>query len=149
MKDIYRIYLDSEELDSGIAPKPTFNIKIPKKRTDYTKYTLYVDDFCISLAGETYRSIRLHLFNCIQYNSYNSSSKGSNNVIATIFNPNITETRTIDLSLNYQAPTTPYIINCFPDTLQFEITDETEAPLSDFAVNAFWVLNLRIEAEYD
>jgi len=148
--DTYRIYLDSERFDSKNATENVaqFNTKIPTKKTNYTRYELYVDDFCINLSGMTEYNIIVKAL-LPQFHSYNSFTKGNNTTIATIFNNNITSDRTTDLCLNYQAPNAPYIINSIPDFITIELTNLDNAAIDLTDVRNVWILNLRIDAHYD
>jgi hypothetical protein len=149
-RDVFRIYLNGEDADLQTATLGnfTFNVKLPARRVQYTKYILYVDDFNICLKGLTDSNILLKC-NVGQYNSFNSTTKGNNQVIATIFNPQTASGRTDDLSLNYQAPNTPNIITTLPNELVLNITniDNTAVNMSDS--ENFFCVNLRIEAFYD
>jgi len=149
-RDVFRIYLNGEDADLQTATLGnfTFNVKLPARRVQYTKYILYVDDFNICLKGLTISNILLKC-NVGQYNSFNSATKGNNQVIATIFNPQTASGRTDDLSLNYQAPNTPNIITTLPNELVLNITniDNTAVDMSDS--ENFFCVNLRIEAFYD
>ena len=149
-RDVFRIYLNGEDADLQTATLGnfTFNVKLPARRVQYTKYILYVDDFNICLKGLTDTNILLQA-NIGQYNSYNSKTKGNNQIIATIFNKNTASARTDDLSLNYQAPNTPNIITTLPNELVLNITniDNTAVNMSDS--ENFFCVNLRIEAFYD
>lgn len=149
-RDVFRIYLNGEDADLQTATLGnfTFNVKLPARRVQYTKYILYVDDFNICLKGLTISNILLKC-NVGQYNSFNSTTKGNNQVIATIFNPQTASGRTDDLSLNYQAPNTPNIITTLPNELVLNITniDNTAVDMSDS--ENFFCVNLRIEAFYD
>ena len=146
--DNYRIYLDSFNYTSGTNSKPYYNIKFPSKRINYTGYKLYVDDFCISLSGLSTNSVQVRT-NLSQYNSYNSRVGGSNDIIATLFNPNVDSDRTTDLTLKYQAPLTPYHINSFPENLNIHLTDVEGEEIVIDNDDAFWILNLRLEGEYE
>ena len=149
-RDIFRIYLDSEnaEITNDTTGNYTFNIRLPNRKVNYTNYVLYVDDFNICLKGLTISNILLKC-NVGQYNSFNSTTKGNNQVIATIFNPQTASGRTDDLSLNYLAPNTPNIITTLPNELVLNITniDNTAVDMSN--LENFFCVNLRIEAFYD
>lgn len=150
-KDIMKIHLDSETADitTQTTGTYTFNIKLPVKRSNYNKIVLYVDSWDVQTKGLGNLSYVLNLTNISQSNSYNSRSKGNNNVIGCVFANASDTSRTSDFALNYQAPLTKHIINSLPNTLNIQITDIDNAGI-DFsnAVN-FWSLSLRLEAEYD
>ena len=148
MKDTYRIYLNSESNDGGTRNDCVFNVRIPNIRDNYEKYELYVDDFTIEMGGTTIDSILVNLNNSLQYNSYNSTTKGQNPTIATIFNPNQTGARTADLTLSYQNSNAPYILQALPEQMNIVITDIDGATLDLTTNSNFWVLNLRIDAHY-
>ena len=148
-KDILRIHLDSETADyqEDANGKYNFTIKLPVKRHNYKKFVLYVDDFDVQTKGLATDSYILHA-DFVEYNSYNSRSKGSNTILASLF-ANATGTgRTTDFALNYQAPTKPVIINNIPQNICIEIKniDHTGVDFSNAA--NFWLLDLRIEAYY-
>jgi len=148
--DVFRIVLDSENADISTEAQGDFNydVKLATRRTNYTKYILYVDNFSISLKGLTTDSVLLKL-NVGQYNSYNSSTGGNNQVVATIFNPNIASARTVDLALNHQAPNTPYRISTLPNNLNVKLTNIDNTVINFSNADNFWLLSLRIEAFYD
>lgn len=145
--DIFRIYLDSENptTDTESIGEYSFNVSLPSKGNKYIEYRLYVDDFNVCLKGLTTTSVLVKL-NIGQYNSYNSQTKGNNNVIATLFNPNYTVDRTIDLSLHYQNPTTPYLINTLPQAMNIKLVDIDNSAIDFSSSNNFWTMNLRVEA---
>lgn len=149
--DIMKIQLDSEsaDLETETTGKYTFNIKLPVKRYNYNKIVLYVDNWDVQTTGLGNLSYVLNITNISQSNSYNSRTKGNNNVIGSIFSNGIATGRTTDLALNYQAPQTKHIINTLPNSLDIQITDIDNTGI-DFsnAVN-FWSLSLRLECEYD
>jgi hypothetical protein len=89
------------------------------------------------------------LLNLSNYNSYSSQTGGNNNVVAYIYNPNITAGRTDNLVLNYQAPQAPYHISSIPDNLAIKLAtmDNNNIDFSD--AENFWTANLRIDAYYD
>jgi hypothetical protein len=148
--DVFRVVLDSESADLGTESLGNyiFNVKLGTRRTDYKKYILYVDNFSISLKGLTTHSVLVKL-NIGQYNSYSSLTEGNNQVIATVFNPNVASGRTVDLALNYQAPNTPYRISTLPDDFNVNLTDIDNTAINMSSTDNFWLLSLRIEAFYD
>lgn len=148
--DVFRVVLDSESADLGTESigNYIFNVKLGTRRTDYKKYILYVDNFSISLKGLTTTSVNVKL-NIGQYNSYSSLTEGNNQVIATVFNPNVASGRTVDLALNYQAPNTPYRISTLPDDFNVNLTDIDNTAINMSSTDNFWLLSLRIEAFYD
>lgn len=149
-KDTFRIVLDSEtaNLDTTASGDYTYNVKLQARRTDYKKYVLYVDNFNICLKGLTTESILVKL-NIGQYNSFNSQTEGNNQVVATLFNPNTASARTDDLTLNIQAPNTPYIITTLPNELNVKLVDIDNVAINMSSANNFWYMNLRVEAFYD
>ena len=149
-KDTFRIVLDSEtaNIDTTASGDYTYNVKLQARRTDYKKYVLYVDNFNICLKGLTTESVLVKL-NIGQYNSFNSQTEGNNQVVATIFNPNIASGRTVDLALNIQAPNTPYIITTLPNELNVKLVDIDNVAINMSSANNFWYMNLRVEAFYD
>ncbi len=148
--DVFRIVIDSESADllSESQGDYIFNLKLGTRRTDYKKYMLYVDNFSISLKGLTTHSVLVKL-NIGQYNSYNSRTEGNNQVIATVFNPNVASGRTVDLALNHQAPNTPYRISTLSNELNIKLTDIDDIAIDMSGTDNFWLLSLRIEAFYD
>lgn len=149
-RDIFRIYLDSEnaDLSTDTLGSYTFNIRLPSKKVNYTKHILYLDDFNICLKGLTTTNLQVKL-NVSQYNSYNSLTKANNNVIATLFNPNTASARTDDLTLTYTGTNNPNQISSIPDNLTVKIEDIDNTGVDLSSANNFWTLNLRIEAFYD
>ena len=153
--DTFRIMLDSEIHPHGLEQpnanigEYTFNIRLPFTRSDYTKYILYVDNLNVSLSGLTARAVQLRLLNLSNYNSYSSETGGNNNVVALIYNPNITAGRTDPLSLNYQAPQAPYHISSIPSNLAIRISDYDNDNINFSGGNNFWNANLRIDAYYN
>lgn len=149
--DTFRIMLDSENpsTETESVGEYTFQIRLPFIRSDYKKYILYVDNFSVSLKGLTTQSVHLRLLNLSNYNSYSSQTGGNNNVVAYIYNPNITAGRTDNLVLNYQAPQAPYHISSIPDNLAIKLAtmDNNNIDFSD--AENFWTANLRIDAYYD
>ena len=145
--DTFRIYLDSENptTHSESVGEYHYNVRLPSKGNTYIEYKLYVDDFNVCLKGLTTTSVLVKL-NVGQYNSFNSRTEGNNNVIATVFNPNQASGRTVDLSLNYQNPNTPYIIQTLPQSLSVSLVDIDNAGIDFSNANNYWALNLRIEA---
>ena len=95
--DVFRLYLNGEDADLSDTSNGsfTFNVKLQSRNVNYTKYILYVDDFNICLKGLTDTNILLQA-NIGQYNSYNSKTKGNNQIIATIFNKNTASARTVE-----------------------------------------------------
>ena len=149
--DTFRIMLDSENPSTETANigEYTFDIRLPFTRSDYTKYLLYVDNFNVSLSGLTTQSVHLRLLNLSNYNSYSSQTGGNNNVVAVIYNPNITAGRTDNLVLNYQAPQAPYHISSIPNSLALKICDMDNTNINFSNGNNFWTANLRIDAYYE
>ena len=94
-----RFNLASQALNMQMQTQQANNQVASAVRDNYEKYELYVDDFTIEMGGTTIDSILVNLNNSLQYNSYNSTTKGQNPTIATIFNPNQTGARTADLAL--------------------------------------------------
>ncbi|MGB2138295.1 MAG: hypothetical protein ACPHVP_05435 [Flavobacteriales bacterium] len=149
--DTFRIMIDSENTSTE-APtigEYTFDIRLPFTRSDYTKYLLYVDNFNVSLRGLTTDAVHLRLLNLSNYNSYSSQTGGNNNVVAVIYNPNVTAGRTDNLVLNYQASQAPYQISSIPNTLAVKICDMDNANIDFSNGNNFWTANLRIDAYYN
>ena len=149
-RDIFRIYLDSEnaEITNDTTGNYTFNIRLPAKKINYTNYVLYVDDFNICLKGLTTTELQLKL-GVSQYNSYNSATKANNTVVATLFNPNTASARTDDLTLTYIGTTNPNQISSIPDNLSVDIVDIDNVGINLSNANNYWTLNLRVEAFYD
>tara|TARA_E500000305_G_C4018721_1_gene237377 strand:+ start:105 stop:569 length:465 start_codon:yes stop_codon:yes gene_type:complete len=148
-KDILHIHLDSETADyeDETNGKYNFTIKLPVKRQNYKHFVLYVDILDIQTKGLANDSYLLHA-DLLEYNSYNSRSKGTNTVIASIF-ANATGTgRTTDFALNYQGTTKPIIINNIPQNINIEIKDIDHNAIDFSNAANFWVLDLRIEAYY-
>ena len=148
--DVFRLYLNGEDADLSDTSNGsfTFNVKLQSRNVNYTKYILYVDDFNICLKGLTDTNILLQA-NIGQYNSYNSKTKGNNQIIATIFSKNTASARTDDLSLNYQAATTPNHITTLPNQLILNITNVDNSAVDMSNANNFFCANLRIEAFYE
>jgi len=149
-RDIFRIYLDSEnaEITNDTTGNYTFNIRLPARKVNYTNYVLYVDDFNICLKGLTTTDLQVKL-GISQYNSYNSATKANNTVVATLFNPNTASARTLDLTLNYSGTNNPNQISSIPDNLSVDIVDIDNVGIDLSNANNFWTLNLRVEAFYD
>jgi len=149
-RDIFRIYLDSEnaEITNDTTGNYTFNIRLPARKVNYTNYVLYVDDFNICLKGLTTTDLQVKL-GISQYNSYNSATKANNTVVATLFNPNTAVGRTDDLTLTYSGTNNPNQISSIPDNLNVEIVDIDNVGLNLSNANNYWTLNLRVEAFYD
>ena len=149
--DTFRIMIDSENIstETSTIGEYTFDIRLPFTRSDYTKYLLYVDNFNVSLRGLTTDAVHLRLLNLSNYNSYSSQTGGNNNVVAVIYNPNITAGRTDNLVLNYQAPQAPYHISSVPNTLAVKICDKDNSNIDFSNGNNFWTANLRIDAYYN
>lgn len=145
--DTFRIYLDSENptTHTESSGEYSFNVRLPSKGNTYIDYCLYVDDFNVCLKGLTTTSVLVKL-NIGQYNSFNSQTGGNNQVIATIFNPNQASGRTVDLSLNYQNSTVPYLINTLPQSLNVSLVDIDNTGIDFSSANNYWNLNLRVEA---
>ena len=148
--DVFRVVLDSEtpDLSTEADGDFTYNVKLQARRTDYKKYILYVDNFNVSLKGLTIDSVFVKL-NVGQYNSYNSRTEGNNQVVATVFNPNVASARTVDLTLNHQAPNTPYRITTLPNELNVKLATIDDVAINFSNADNFWSLSLRIEAFYD
>ncbi len=148
--DSFRIVLDSETADlSTLASGDfTYNVKLQARRTNYTKYILYVDTFNVSLKGLTTETVSVKL-NIGQYNSYNSRTKANNQVVATVFNPNIASARTVDLALNYDGTNKPYVITTLPNDLNVKLVNIDDTAINFTNADNFWSLSLRIEAFYD
>lgn len=146
-KDTFRIYLCSEDntTEDEANGTYTFDVRLPAKQNTYTGYTLYVDDFNVCLKGLSITSVLVKL-NMGEYNSYNSQTGGNNNTIATIYPPNQASDRTADLSLLYQASTTPYNISTLPNTMTIRITNIDNTGINFSSANNFWTLNLRVDA---
>jgi len=149
-RDIFRIYLDSEnaEITNDTTGNYTFNIRLPNRKVNYTNYVLYVDDFNICLKGLTTTDLQVKL-GISQYNSYNSATKANNTVVATLFNPNTASARTDDLTLTYSGTNNPNQISSIPDNLNVEIVDIDNVGINLSNANNYWILNLRVEAFYD
>ena len=148
-KDIIRKHLDSETNTRSNAEtgRFEFDINLPVKRNNYKKFVLYVDDFDIQTKGLATDSYILHA-NFGEYNTYNSRSKASNTVLASMF-ANATGTgRTTDFALNYQGTTKPIIISNIPDTIILEVKDIDNIGVDFSSPNNFWLVDLRIEAYY-
>ena len=136
--DTFRIMIDSENTSTE-APtigEYTFDIRLPFTRSDYTKYLLYVDNFNVSLRGLTTDAVHLRLLNLSNYNSYSSQTGGNNNVVAVIYNPNVTAGRTDNLVLNYlqQIPEGDIGISGYPGVYAkgnyYEVDTESTQPPS-------------------
>jgi|VirMetMinimDraft_7_1064189.scaffolds.fasta_scaffold40169_2 hypothetical protein len=149
--DTFRIMIDSENTstETSTIGEYTFDIRLPFTRSDYTKYLLYVDNFNVSLRGLTTDAVHLRLLNLSNYNSYSSQTGGNNNVVAVIYNPNVTAGRTDNLVLNYQASQAPYQISSIPNTLAVKICDMDNSNIDFSNGNNFWTANLRIDAYYN
>ncbi len=148
-KDILKIHLDSEtaDFDSNTVGKYSYSIKLPVKRKNYKKLILYVDNFNLQTKGLTNLSYIVNA-DMLEYNSYNSRSKGANTVLASIF-ANATATgRTSDFALTYSNSTAPIQIQNLPDYVNITITDVDNVGINLSAVENFWDLDLRIEAYY-
>ena len=89
------------------------------------------------------------MLNLSNYNSYSSQTGGNNNVVAVIYNPNVTAGRTDNLVLNYQASQAPYQISSIPNTLAVKICDMDNSNIDFSNGNNFWTANLRIDAYYN
>ena len=149
--DTFRIMIDSENTstETSTIGEYTFDIRLPFTRSDYTKYLLYVDNFNVSLRGLTTDAVHLRLLDLSNYNSYSSQTGGNNNVVAVIYNPNVTAGRTDNLVLNYQASQAPYQISSIPNTLAVKICDMDNSNIDFSNGNNFWTANLRIDAYYN
>lgn len=148
-KDIMRIHLDSETdtRSNSETGRFEFDIHLPVKRNTYKKIILYVDDFDIQTKGLATDSYILH-GNFAEYNTFNSRTKASNTVLASMF-ANATGTgRTTDFALNYQGTTKPIIIQNIPDTIVLQVKDIDNIGVDFSSPNNFWLVDLRIEAYY-
>ena len=148
MIDTYRIYLNSEDLDGGTRNNAIFNVRIPNKRDNYRRFELFVDDFTIELGTTTISSILVNLNNSLQYNSWNSTTKGQNPTIASVFPQSQTSARTDNLVCVYQNSTAPYTLQALPTDMNIILTDIDGATLDLDTNSNFWILNLRIDAHY-
>tara|TARA_R100001015_G_C4629310_1_gene190058 strand:+ start:903 stop:1364 length:462 start_codon:yes stop_codon:yes gene_type:complete len=145
--DTFRIYLCSEDntTEDEANGTYTFNIRLPAKKNTYTGYTLYVDDFNVCLKGLSITSVLVKM-NMGEYNSYNSQTGANNNTIATMFPSSQTSGRTDDLSILYQASTTPYNITSLPEVMNIRLTNIDNTGIDFSSANNFWTLNMRIVA---
>jgi len=148
-KDILKIYLDSEtaEYDSEAVGKYSYSIKLPVKRQNYKKLVLFVDNLNIQIKGLANLSYLVNA-DIIQYNSYNSRSKGSNVILASIFTNASATGRTSDFALNYSNSTAPIQIQTIPDYINITITDIDNAGINFSNADNMWNMDLRIEAYY-
>ena len=75
--DIYIIVLDSENPRSSTATKGLYDydIKMTNIPTNYDRYILYVDDFCVRLKGLATNSVQVK-DNLINKNEYNNGTGG-------------------------------------------------------------------------
>lgn len=147
-KDVFQIYLDSDNRDGGVAANANYNLYFPNKKDNYKKFVMYIDNLQLDTLDRTNQTFALRM-NVYQSNSYNSLSKGNNDIVATIFAPNIASSRTIDNSLAYQAPTKPIYIDNFPDVLQLRFTTALNNTTLDFTTDDnVYSLQFRIEAYY-
>jgi len=146
-KDILRIHIDSEtaDYDSETVGKYSYSIKLPVKRQNYTKLILYVDNLNIQTKGLASLSYIVSA-DMIEYNSYNSRSKGANTILASIFANATTAGRTSDFSLNYSNSTAPIQIQTIPDFLNITITDIDNTGIKFSNADNKWNMNLRIKA---
>lgn len=148
-KDILKIHIDSEnaEYESETVGKYSYDIKLPVKRKTYKKLILYVDNFNIQTKGLSHLSYIVNA-DILEYNSYNSRTKGANTVLASIFAYASGSGRTSDFALNYKNPTAPIQIQNIPDYLNITITDIDNSGIDLSNAENFWNLDLRIEAYY-
>lgn len=148
-KDIIRIVLDSESNTRSTDEDGVFeyDIRLPVKRSNYKKLVLYIDNFSINTKGLTKEVYRLHS-NFTEYNSFNSKTNGSNNVLCSVVANAIASGRTTDFALSYEGSTSPIQITNIPDMLKIEIKDIDNAGVDMSNISNVWILNLRIEAFY-
>lgn len=148
-KDILKIHLDSEtaDIDTESLGKYQYNVKFPVKRNDYKKFVLYIDNFQIQTKGLGSLSYIVSS-NMIEYNSYNSKTKGANTVLVSLLADATATDRTNDFTLSYSNSTAPIHIQNIPELLQINITDIDGGVISFANANNMWAMDLRIEAFY-
>ena len=143
--DIYRIVLDSENPRSSTETKGLYDydIKMTNIPTNYERYILYVDDFCVRLKGLATNSVQVKA-NLINQNSYNSGTGAINTtIVPLLLNPNDSN----DEVLQYSGNQTPYHITNLPSSISLQLVDVDNAGIDFSNANNFWSINLRIEAE--
>jgi len=148
-KDIIRLNLDSEsaDIDTESIGKYQYNIKLPVKRKNYKKFILYIDNFQIQTKGLGSLSYVLSS-NMFEYNSYNSKTKGANNILATLLADATATDRVNDFTLSYSNSISPILIQHLPEQLQINITDIDGTVISFANANNMWSLSMRLECYY-
>lgn len=147
-KDTLYIVLNSHTRDSGSEGDAFYNIKLPVKRNNYFKYVLYVDNYVLDTAGLEKDHILVHMMGASQSNSYNSTSKGTNDVIAVVCQNGSGANRTTDLQSQYQAPLAPIELDNLPSFINIYHTDNLNLPIGLSSNNNDYVIALRIECYY-
>lgn len=148
-KDIIRLHLDSEtaDVENEAVGQYSYSIKLPVKRKNYKKIVLYVDNLNLQTKGLAHLSYIVNV-DMLEYNSYNSRTKGTNTTIASVF-ANATATgRTSDFALNYSNSNAPIQIQNMPDYLNITITDIDNTGIDLSNADNMWNMSLRLEAFY-
>jgi len=148
-RDVLKIHIDSEtaDIDTESLGKYEYNLKFPVKKNNYKKIILYIDNFQIQTKGLGSLSYVLSS-NMIEYNSYNSKTKGTNNVLAVLLADATATGRTNDFTLSYSNSTAPIEIQNIPELLQINITDIDGTAISFANANNMWALDIRFECFY-
>ena len=148
-RDTLKIHIDSEtaDIENETLSVYDYKLKFPVKRNNYKKIELYIDNLQLQTKGLASLSYVLSS-NMIEYNSYNSRTKGANNVLAVLFADATATGRTNDFTLTYSNSTAPIQIENIPEQLQIKIQDIDGSPVSFQNANNLWSLDLRFECFY-
>ncbi len=150
-KDTFKAVLTNSDDNrfGGTINEAVFNLGFSNKKNNYEYIELYVDNFCIDTddLGNQFYCVRADFY---QPNSINSLTNGSNDIIATVVQPNLATSRTVDLALTYQNPTAPIQIGSIPNKVSVRITNiENNNTIDLYTNNNFYILNLRFIAYYN
>jgi hypothetical protein len=150
-KDIFSYLLTNNSRDLGTFSNPIFNINYLQKKNNYVRITCYVDQVeAMLLTISNITNIIYLESNLNQVNSYNSSTKGTSNILC-VLNRTIQEHASSEYqnsNASYQGAQTPIQLGSLPDSINLKLVKANGNVVDmDTGSNTFTV-KLRFECEY-
>lgn len=151
-KDIFTYILNNNSRDLGSFSNPIFNINYLQKKNNYVKITCYVDQFEAMLLTLSDITNLMYLeTNLNQINSYNSTTKGTSNILCVI-NRTIQESSSSgyqNSNASYQGPQTPIELGSLPDNISLKLVKANGNVVDMDTGNNPFTVKLRFECEYE
>ena len=151
-KDIFTYLLSNNSRDLGSYSQPIFNINYLQKKNNYVKITCYVDQVEAMLLTLSDITNLMYLeSNLNQINSYNSTTKGTSNILC-VLNRTIQEHASSgyeNSNASYRGSQTPIELGSLPNTINLKLVKANGNVVDMDTGNNPFIVKLRFECEYE